>query len=137
MAVNRDMESTAAEVGAVGDGGDVTDGVGEGIVGDELQPATNDEPTRMATAVQRKRIGRPFRQVKSTLQSVKLAGTGTTFNGDSRWLVMVASLVVYGLSGLLKWLRRRTKTLFRSQSADSSASATSFQSTEDDVHGKQ
>ena len=84
MAVNPDMESTAAEAGAVGDGEDVTDGVGEGIGGDELQPATNDEPTRMATAVQRKRIGRPFRQVKSTLQSVKLAGTGTTFNGDSR-----------------------------------------------------
>jgi hypothetical protein len=52
-------------------------------------------------------------------------------------LVTVASLVVYGLSGLLKWLRRRTRTLFRSRSADNSASATSFQSTEDDVHGKQ
>jgi hypothetical protein len=50
------MESTAAEVSA-GDGvGDVTDGVGEGVVGDELQPATNDEPTKMATAVHKKRI---------------------------------------------------------------------------------
>jgi hypothetical protein len=64
------MESTAAEAGAVREGvADVIDGVGEGIVGDELQPATNDEPTRMATAVHKKRIGRPFRQVKSTLQS--------------------------------------------------------------------
>jgi hypothetical protein len=55
-AVNRNMESTAAEVSA-GDGvGDVTDGVGERVVGDELQPATNDEPTKMATAVHKKRI---------------------------------------------------------------------------------
>jgi hypothetical protein len=52
------MESTAAEVGAAGDGVvDVTDGVGEGIVGDVPQPATNDEPTRTATAVRKKRIG--------------------------------------------------------------------------------
>jgi hypothetical protein len=70
VAVNREMESTAAEVAAAGDGlGDATDGVDEGIVGDdELQPATNDEPTRIATALHKKRIGHPFRQVKSTVQ---------------------------------------------------------------------
>jgi len=84
------MESTAADAaagGAVGDGAaggevadDVSDGAGEGMVGGELQPAANDEPARMATAVEKKRIEHPFARRNRGSDGYFLAETGTTLN---------------------------------------------------------